>query len=257
MTFLSLAQASRRLGVDPKTLRRWLCLAHLPVESSPADGRLQGISSEHLERLARLHHRSLTPLSQEPPAPQAFDLSSLPAALLALPEQIAALQAQIAALRASVAALTPLLAQPASPAVRAQPPKTAQRPAQPAPKASRARSPASARAQPPRKPTHVLPRVEYASRGHYVVICPKEGVLPLEPDTEEWFAWLSTHQSFRFVGPSGHLTVTRELHNVSRAVWRAHRQLRNHTHNARLGKTHELTIAVLEQAAAALQAHLT
>lgn len=261
MTVLSVAEASRRLGVDPKTLRRWLSLAHLSLSSHPSDRRLKGISSEHLELLARLHQRRLTLLPSEPSAPEALDLSPLPAALLALPEQIVALQAQLATLQQQVAALTHVFEQqahpPARPAARAQPPKTTKCPPQPAPKVPRARSAASARAQPPRKPTHVLPRVEYASRGRYVVICPKEGVLPLEPDTQEWFAWLTTHRSFRFVGPCGHLTAHRELHGVSRAVWRAHRQIRNHSYNLHLGKTQELTIAVLEQAAAALQAHLT
>lgn len=261
MTFLSLAQASRRLGVDPKTLRRWLSLARLPLSSPPGDGRLKGITSESLQLLAHLHHRSLAPLPSEPPAPEALEVPPLPDALLALPERLGALQAQIAALQQQVAALTHLLEQhahqPALPTARAQPPRVLKRPPQPAPKAPRARSAASAGAKPPRKPTHVLPRVEYASRGHYVVICPKEGLLPLEPDTPEWFAWLTTHRSFRFVGQAGRLTAHRELQRVSRAVWRAHRQIRNHTYNLHLGKTQDVTIAVLEQAAAALQAHLT
>src|SRR6266567_3736650 len=38
--------------------------------------------------------------------------------------------------------------------------------------------------------------------------------------------------------------------------WRAHRNIRNHTYNLRLGATEDLTIAALEQAAAALHAHL-
>ncbi len=258
MTFVSVADACRRLGIDVKTLRRWLADAQLPLHSHPCDGRKKGVSSEHLELLARLHHRSLTPL---PSAPEALELPPLPATLLALPEQMGALQAQLSALQQQVAALTHLLEQhayqSARPAARAQPPRAVQRPAQPAPKAPRARSAPSAAAQPPRKLTHVLPRVEYGSQGRYVVICPKAGLLALEPDTPEWFAWLTTHRSFRFVGQAGRLTAHRERERVSHAVWRAHRQIRNHTYNLHLGKTRELTIAVLEQAAAALQAHLT
>jgi len=255
MTCLSLAEGSRRLGVDPKTLRRWLSLAHLPLQSHPGDGREKGITSESLQLLARLHHRSLTPLPPEPPAPEAFALPPLPAALLALPEQIGALQAQLTALEQQVAALTHVVGQhahqPAIPAAPTKPPKTVKRP--PKPPAPRARSAASAGA----KPTQVLPRVEYAREGHYVVICPKHGLLPLEPDAPAWFAWLATISSFRFVGKLGRLTAHRELQSVSRAVWRAHRKIRNHTYNLRLGKTEHLSIAVLEQAAAALQAHLT
>ena len=42
-------------------------------------------------------------------------------------------------------------------------------------------------------------------RGRYVVICPKKGLLPLEPDTPEWFAWVAKQDSFRFVGKVGSL----------------------------------------------------
>src|SRR5437868_8479892 len=100
MTFVSVAQASRRLGVDAKTLHRWLGEAQIPLHSSPQDGRKKGVSSDHLQVLARLHQRSLTPLPEVP---------ELAAALLALPERLVALQAQIAALQQQVADLTLLL----------------------------------------------------------------------------------------------------------------------------------------------------
>ena len=54
MTFVSVAQATRRLGIDAKTLHRWLADAQLPLHSSPQDARKKGVSEEHLERLARL-----------------------------------------------------------------------------------------------------------------------------------------------------------------------------------------------------------
>jgi len=57
-------------------------------------------------------------------------------------------------------------------------------------------------------------------------------------------------------GKQGRLTAHRELERVPNGAWRAHRQIRNHTYNLRLGSTQSLTIAVLEQAAAELQAHL-
>jgi len=89
-----------------------------------------------------------------------------------------------------------------------------------------------------------------------VVICPTHGLLSLEPDTPAWFAWLATLSSFRFVGKQGRLTAHREVERLPRAAWRAHRKIRNHTSNLRLGPTECLTIAVLEQAAATLQSHL-
>ena len=259
MTFVSLAEACRRLGIDAKTLRRWLADAQLPLHSHPHDGRKKGVSSEHLQRLACLHHRSLALLSQEPPAPVADELPVLPAALLALPERLDALQAQIAALQQQVVELTRLLQQqrPASATPVAPVPQTstARRSSTPALPAPRSRPATSATAKPPRKPAHVIPRVEYGSEGHYAVICPKQGRLPFEPDTPEWFAWVAKQDSFRFVGKAGHFTAHHEW-RVPRGAWRAHRHIHNHGYVLRLAPTHELTIAGLEQAAAALQAHL-
>ncbi len=83
-----------------------------------------------------------------------------------------------------------------------------------------------------------------------MVICPQHGLLPLEPDTPDWFAWLATQSSFRFVGKAGHFTAHREADRLPNAVWRAHRKMRNHTYNQRLAHTPGLTSSVLEQAAA-------
>lgn len=256
MAVVSVAEAARRLGIDAKTLRRWLADAQLPLPSHPGDGRKKGLSDDHLQALARLHQRRLAPLPQEAPAPiPAEPPPSLPAALLALPETLSTLQTQIAALQQQVAALTHLLQQheqrPTLPATPAQQPSRARRPPKPASSAPRSR-PA---AKPPRKPVHVIARVEYGEQGHYVLICPKRGLLPFEPDTPEWFAWVAEQSSFRFVGKLGHFSA-HHWWRVPRGAWRAHRKIRNHTYNLRLAPTQELTIAVLEQAAAALQAHL-
>ena len=256
MPFVSLAQAARRLGIDVKTLHRWLAQAQLPLHSHPHDGRKKGVSSEHLQALARLHQRSLAPLPQQSPAPEASQEPPLPAALLALPETLCALQAPIAALQQQVADLTRLITQhgpgPAIPLAPTKPPRTAKRPAKPTPPAPRSRR----AAKPPSKSAHVIPRVEYGPEGRYVVICPKQGLLPLEPDTPEWFAWLAAQSSFRFVGKLGHFTAHHEW-RVPRGAWRAHRHIRNHGYTLRLAPTHDLTMAVLEHTAEALQAHLT
>lgn len=255
MIFVSLVQACRRLGIDGKTLRRWLADAQLPLQSHPHDGRKKGMSQEHLQLLARLHQRSLAPPPEVPPAPHPGELPPLPAALLALPETLGTLQAQITALQQQVAALTSLLqqhaSQPVSPAPPTQQSRTAKRSLKPAPFAPHSRPAAKT----PAKPTHVIPRVEYGPEGRYVVICPKHGLLPLEPDTPAWFAWLAAQSSFRFVGKGGRFTAHHEG-RVPRGAWRAHRHLRNHSYTLRLAPTKNLTMAVLEQAAATLQAHL-
>jgi len=255
MSVVSFAEACPRLHIDAKTLRRWLADAQLSLHSHPRDGRTKGVSDEYLEVLARLHQRSLTPLPQVPPATVASEGPELPAALLGLPEQISTLQTQIAALQQQVAALTRLMTQhrpePALPLAPTKPPSTVK----PSPKPTRSAPRSRPTATTPPKPVHVIPRVEYGEEGHYVVICPKRGLLPFEPETPEWFAWVAKQDSFRFVGRAGHFTAYHEW-RVPKGAWRAHRQIRNHSYNLRLAPTQELTIAVLEQGAAALQAHL-
>jgi hypothetical protein len=162
-------------------------------------------------------------------------------------------------LQPQVAELTQLLKSqvrpPALPAASVPPTKEAKRTTKPAPASPRSRPAGSATAKAPPKPTHVIPRVEYGKEGRSVVICPKRGLLSFEPDTPEWFAWVTKQSSFRFVGRSGHFTAHHEWRTPNGA-WRAHRQIRNHSYTLRLAPNQELTIAVLERVAEALQAHL-
>jgi hypothetical protein len=245
MILVPLTQASLRLGIDLKTLRRWLSDAGLPVHTDPQDARKKGIGADHLHLLAHRHQRSLT--SADSSAQEAPPSATLPAAVVALPEMLSVLQAQITALQQQVATLTQRLEQ----SLAAAPEKTHQRSAKATPPAPK--TPPVAKA--PRKPVPVIPRVEYRADGGYVVICPKKGLLPICPDTQEWFAWVAEQDSFRFVGTMGHFTAHHEW-RVPKGAWRAHRQIRNHSYIQRLAPNYELTIAVLEQAAQALQAHL-
>lgn len=251
MNFVSLADASRGLGIDAKTLRRWLADAQLPLQNHPRDGRKKGISSEHLDQLARSHQRRLAEVNEPPPLLSAQP--PLPAVLLALPQTLGALQAQIAALQQQVAELVSLLQPQLLRSERLLSPTPQKDTAR---RASRFLPTASASAKTPPKPAHVIPRVEYDPQGRYVVICPKRGLLSFEPDTPEWFAWVTQQDSFRFVGKGGHFTAHHEW-RVPRGAWRAHRKIRNHTHIVRLAPNQQLTLAVLEQAAQALQALLT
>lgn len=239
MSFVSLADASRQLGIDAKTLRRWLSEALLPLQSHPRDGRKKGISRQCLEQLAARHHRALPTLAPAGVPPAA---ALLPMELLTLPEQLAAMQAQLCLLQQQVQALSQQLHAALAPPAPA-----------PAPLKSAAPAPASAAAV--RKPVHVLTRLEYVREGHYVVIAPKEAAMPLQADTPAWFAWLARQSAFRFVGQHGHFTAHYDAQRGSRA-WRAHRKIRNHTRNLRLGPTNEVTAAVFEQAAAQFQAEL-
>ena len=259
MTCVSLADSCRHLGIDPKTLRRWLAQAPFTLQSHAHDARQKGLTQEQLRWLAQAHHRSVSVLPQEPPqpapVPQAEALA-LPTDLREMLQTLRALPAQLAALQEQLADLTHQLSHFSEPATT-----TRSRSGWTTRAAGRSRSGSRSRTErrsQPQRPSkaQVLALVEYAGEGRYVVISPRGGLLPFEPDTPAWFAWLTTCSSFRFVGKLGRLTAHRELHTVSRAVWRAHRQIRNHTYNVHLGKTESLTIAALEQAAAALHAHL-
>src|SRR5579859_1669119 len=245
MTFISLAQARRQLDVDPKTLRRWLTQAQLPILSHPNDRRLKGIREPQLRELAQQHHRQLTTLAPEPPPTQQALAPPDPSALLDLLHELHEL---IAALQQQVSVLTAQL----QPSPAATPPATPVAAPTPSPAPKPRKKPA---AKPTPKRVAVIPWVEVGSDGRYVVICPKQGVLPFEPDTDAWFAWVREQVSFRFVGTEGSFTAHHEW-RIPKGAWRAHRRIRNRSYSVRLAPNHQLTLAVLEEAAAHLQAHL-
>ena len=262
MTLIALTDCCRLLAIDGKTLRRWLAQAQLPVQAHPNDARCKGLSGDHLLLLASAHHRRLAGLPPEWPAPTAPVETSpeFSAELITALQTLSALPAQIAALQQQLAELTALVQQhPPRPAVtilHAQPGAAPLGEPAPTKASARSRPAASLRAKQPGPSVQVLALIEYGVQGTYVVLCPTHGLLTLEPDTPAWFAWLATRSSFRFVGKHGRFTAHREVERLPGAAWRAHRSIRSHTYNLRLGSTESLTIATLEQAAAALHAHL-
>jgi hypothetical protein len=263
MTLIALTACCRLLAIDGKTLRRWLAQAQLPVQAHPSDARCKGLSGDHLLLLASAHHRRLTGLSPEWPAPAPTApppaSSELSASLIPALQTLSALPAQIAALQQQLADLTALVQpHPPRPSVTPRSHHPAARLGEPTPTnaSARSRSAASSRTKQPGPSVPVLPLIEYGVQGTYVVICPTRGLLALEPDSPAWFAELSTLSSFRFVGKLGRFTAHREVERLPAAAWRAHRSIRSHTYNLRLGSTESLTIATLEQAAATLHAHL-
>src|SRR4051812_34902326 len=77
--------------------------------------------------------------------------------------------------------------------------------------------------RPPRQSSRgrpVLPLIEYGADECYGVICPERGELFLTPDSADWFEWLSTLSSFRFLGRCGRLSASR---NRGRDTWVAYR----------------------------------
>jgi len=70
----------------------------------------------------------------------------------------------------------------------------------------------------------------------------------LQPDSPEWFAWLTQLPSFHFKGKSGHFTARneRKRHND---YWYAYRKEHRQIYKRYLGATDKLTLTSLEQAA--------
>ncbi len=104
-----------------------------------------------------------------------------------------------------------------------------------------------------RTSSRVLPLIEYTAAGTYIVICPQSGELLLTPDSPEWFDWLATLSSFRFLGRQGRFSASR---NKGRSCWMAYRRIHGHRYEYALGNTKHLTIDALEQMAATLQSHM-
>jgi hypothetical protein len=98
--------------------------------------------------------------------------------------------------------------------------------------------------------------IEYGAHGSYVIISPQEGELQLTPDSPEWFAWLASLASFRFIGKQGRVSVYRGYDHGPTRSWYAHRYNHQRNYKHQLGTTEHLTLARLEQAAATLQSRL-
>jgi hypothetical protein len=266
MISLSIIECCQLLAIDPKTLRQWLAQAQMSLHMHPTDARIKCLTSEQVNVLARLHGRILqaselastgacpTPSEvQSCVPPAAVPDADLRARLIQVETQVATLQAQLDFLALQLLQereqrteqrLLRLEAQLSSTREPLLPQSARSVPLEQA-------TPALA-CHPTEKRSCVIPLIEYGARGQYMLICPKEGELHLTPDSPEWFAWLETLNSFRFLGQHGRLSASR---NRGRSCWMAYRRIHGHCYNFGLGNTKRLTIAHLEQMAATLQSH--
>ena len=289
MTLMSLADGCRLLAIDPKTLRRWLRQAHLSVQAHPSDTRLKCVTREQLEHVAGMHRRTLSEASESlvSPVPSALSegstasvwtsvASEVSGSMTELRQQLGSLQSQVAMLQHQLALLTEQIPKEGQwcissikLSVESSPDISVESSLDTSVESSLDTSvesslDTSVESSPEketilasidrRKHPHVLPLVEYGAKGTYVVISPEEGVLSFEPDSPEWFAWLSTLPSFRFVGKGGRFTAFRGYQSTARTSWWAHRQIHNHSQRRRLGLTDSVTLDCLELAASSLQA---
>src|SRR5712691_3073290 len=236
MTLIPQLDCCTMLGIGPKTLRNWLRHANMQFSIHPTDARLKCLRVEQVQQLAPLHAR---PLQMSPTASPAFAdevtprassqghtatqakeaspvsttsslsqeaelrkaVCGLEAKVLILQEQLTQLTFELLRERSDrseqrLSALEALLSLHTGSSSSAQElvsdveprthrPLAPQRPLQPAELRARSR---------------VLARVEYGAQGLYVLMCPQDGALAFTTDSLEWFDWLASLTSFRFIG---------------------------------------------------------
>jgi hypothetical protein len=269
MTIVPLTQCSHLLAVDAKTLRQWLKHANLSLHSHPTDARIKGLTIEQVQQLATLHTRAIkldaitsSQLGlQEPTKPASSALP--PGSDADLPSQLSSLQAMLSTLQQQVTQLAlellherehRLQATAVQQQVGLQEMATIEAEACPdvASAQSRPLHPGELRAR-----SRVIPLVEYGASGSYVIIDPLLGECHFLPDSTEWFDWLATLSSFRFVGLQGRFTASRGGSRRSpKRTWFASRFFHARKHRRYLAVTDRLSIDRLEQVAAELQSHI-
>ncbi len=287
MTTMPLTDCCAMLGIDPKTLRHWIKLAQIPLHVHPTDARIKCLTTEQVQQLAALHARPIGLPAGLAPKPLA-ESSALPApetptdinlALVQTPHsqsetdllktlslletQVTTMQQQLTQLALELLqertlryeqrlhTLEALIQHTESQEALPQALQTSGEKVQRGEEGHKERRlhPAELRAR-----SRVIPLIEYGAGGSYVVICPQEGELHLTANSPEWFDWLATLSSFRFVGQQGRFTAYRK--GPTSRCWSAYRTIHQHDYKYYLGVTDHLTIDSLEQMAAKLQSHL-
>src|SRR6476661_7358722 len=73
-------------------------------------------------------------------------------------------------------------------------------------------------------------------------------------DTPEWFTWLESATTFAFSSPSGNFTARKEARARGGLYWKAYHTAHGTLHRAYLGRTSDLTLERLNEAAAGIAA---
>lgn len=295
MALIPLIDCYDLLDIDPKTLRTSLKRAGIAATPHPSDGRIKCLTTEQIERLASMHARLLRPHSEvqagaergaaehstPSPADGSGEQATRSAATTAqqdsnLFQQLSSLETRVAQLSDHLTTLATFLLQerdraferrlstletvlaelvgrPGELPALADQGTAGGRPEPPVkPSPLRQLNPAEERAR-----SRMPPLIEYSAAGTYIMVSSQEGELKLVPDSSDWFEWLATLSSFRFVGQSGRFTAYRESdHRGPKRGWTAYRHLHNQRAKHYLGTTDRLTIACLEHGAALIQARI-
>jgi hypothetical protein len=284
MIIYSLTDCCVLLGIDPKTLRVWVKHAQLPLLRHPIDARIKGITRDHVQHLATTHARfiawpgeNIAPPHQSPAKPRepkGFHIESP----LIPPEadvlgRLSHLETQVHSLQRHLvqSRLDPLLERAQSDEQQGQSVNDhlnqAGRPEVVAPLAMQANQ------EPPRpedgghtkwdmhpdakRPhVHITPLVEYGMNGTYIILSSHEGEVHITPDSPEWFDWIASVKSFRFLGKQGRISVYRKNYYGLTRNWYAYRCIHQKNYRHPLGHTDQLTIANLEKMAAQYQTYV-
>jgi hypothetical protein len=240
MTSLSFIECCRLFAIDPKTLRQWVAQAELSLHPHPVDARIKCLSREQVDILARLHDRPL-PFADASPSPAEMrDQQILAVLLVPLQNRLAQLEAQVATLRTQLTDLTLQL-------LREHEQRTEERALT---VTSQVVLPSFSRHVTEKR---LIPLIEYGARGRYVLISPEEGELSIIPDSPEWFEWLASLSSFRFVGQSGRFSARRGFSQRPNRGWYAQRTIHRQFRGKYIGVSEHVTLARLEHIAAELQ----
>ncbi len=270
MTSLSIIDSCHPLAIDPKTLRQWLVQAKMSLHAHPTDARVKCLTSEQVHSLASLHGRLLQPppegLALGGTSPKSDEVESrVPSPSLPeadLQERLVQMEARLATLQAQLTDLTLQLLQEREqrteqrlltleaqlPSTRDLAPQVPSVPCQPA-------MPPLV-CHPTEQRSRLIPLIEYGARGRYVLICPKEGELSIAPDSPEWFAWLASLSSFRFVGQSGRFSARRGYNHRPNRGWYAQRAIHQKNYSKYIGVSENITTNRLEHIAAHFQSYL-
>ncbi len=89
-----------------------------------------------------------------------------------------------------------------------------------------------------------------------MLISPEEGELAILPDSPEWFAWLASLSSFRFVGREGRFSARRGYNHHPNRSWYAQRGIHQKNYSKYIGVSEHITTTRLEQVAAHFQSYL-
>ena len=274
MTHFSFIECCQLLAIDPKTLRQWLAQAQIFLHPHPTtDARIKCLTSEQVQTLARLHGRVLqTPVeglasastnvsTDEAPSGVNIPDADLRARLAQMEVQVATMQAQLTGLALQLLKERQYHTEQQVLALQAQ--QTVTDEYSFASQAGSALFVPFQSAVPPlvchptEKRNRLIPLIEYGARDRYVLMSPEEGEVPIVPDSPEWFAWLASLSSFRFVGQSGRFSARRGYNHHPNRGWYAQRRMHQKNYSKYIGVSEHITTARLEQVAAHFQSYMT